>query len=322
MYKLIIQILTLHILVFCLTTSSFAVSTLSWAESPGDVTGYRLKYGISPGMYETVKDVGMQTSYTLSDLNLDESLTYYFTVTAYNNYGESLPSNEVIWEIMQLTLSWAESPGNVTGYRLKYGTSSGVYSTVKDTGIRTTYTLSDENIDENLIYYFTVNAYNEYGESLPSNEVSWKGDTVPPLPAGELSAAVLNCQIDLNWAASAESSDIAGYRVYIGLKSRQYGSPISIRPYITNYLTTAISAGNVYYCAVTSVDNAANESGFSNEVIVNLFGAGAFAQSFVQFYGQSNIAEMVVADFDKDSDVDGDDLAKFAASYTADNGCE
>ena len=322
MYKLIIQILTIHVLLFCLITNSFAEPTLLWQESSGSVAGYRLKYGISPGIYQNVKNVGMQTTYNLSDLNLDNRLTYYFVVAAYNDYGESLPSNEVIWEIKKSILSWGESSGRV-GYRLKYGQSSGMYQSARDVGIQTTYNLSDLNLDNRLTYYFVVAAYNDYGESLPSNEVNWKDDTVPPLPVGELSGSVLDCQVNLEWVASDGSSDVAGYRIYIGLESRQYGSYISVGPDVTSYLTTALSAGNVYYCSVTAIDSAANESGFSNEVIVNLVGTKTFIQSFMRFYGKSNIDELVISDFDKDFDVDGDDLVKFAALYRGvDNGCD
>ena len=76
------------------------------------------------------------------------------------------------------TLSW-DTPTNNTdgteltdlaGYKVYYGTSSGVYDNVIDVADVTTYTLTDISP---ATYYFAVTAYDELGnESDYSNEVS------------------------------------------------------------------------------------------------------------------------------------------------------
>jgi len=76
------------------------------------------------------------------------------------------------------TLSW-DTPTNNTdgteltdlaGYKVYYGTSSGVYDNVIDVADVTTYTLTDI---APATYYFAVTAYDELGnESDYSNEVS------------------------------------------------------------------------------------------------------------------------------------------------------
>ena len=69
--------------------------TLGWDpnEEP-DVAGYKLYYGKASGTYESVVDVGNQTTYTIS--GFIEGEDYYFAVTAYNVYGlESGFSDEV-----------------------------------------------------------------------------------------------------------------------------------------------------------------------------------------------------------------------------------
>jgi hypothetical protein len=79
------------------TTSSVGAGTLrvTWASSPeGDLAGYRLRYGTSPGVYSQSIDTG-QTEMCLVP-GLDAELVYYFAVSAYDFSGnESEPSEEI-----------------------------------------------------------------------------------------------------------------------------------------------------------------------------------------------------------------------------------
>ena len=76
-------------------------ATLTWTPptsnedgSPlGDLVGYKIYYGTSPGSYPNVIDVANSgiTEYVVESLSPD---TYYFVMTAYNSSGgESVPSN-------------------------------------------------------------------------------------------------------------------------------------------------------------------------------------------------------------------------------------
>lgn len=76
---------------------------LAWNASQGDVTGYRIYYGTSEGNYPNMRDVGDATDYAINDL--DEGVTYYFVVRAYNDYGESGNSNVVQWPEPELSIS-------------------------------------------------------------------------------------------------------------------------------------------------------------------------------------------------------------------------
>ncbi len=70
------------------------------------------------------------------------------------------------------TLSWdAVTDPGTAGYKLHYGTVSGTYTNSVDTGVMTSYTVT--NLTEGRTYYFAVTAYNTSGnESGYSNEVS------------------------------------------------------------------------------------------------------------------------------------------------------
>lgn len=72
----------------------------------------------------------------------------------------------------------------------------------------------------------------------------------------------------LSWTA-VSSASVTGYRVYYGPSSGNYkqalGSGIKTGTSPT-FSVTGLNPGIVYYFAVTAVDSAGNESGFSNEV--------------------------------------------------------
>lgn len=94
---------TLLLALLCLAASAAQAKdyTFSWQANPEPVTGYKLHYkkggtGISPtapfngtGAAEGPSpiDVGKNTSFTVS--GLDDAAVYFFTLTAYNENGES-----------------------------------------------------------------------------------------------------------------------------------------------------------------------------------------------------------------------------------------
>jgi hypothetical protein len=80
-------------------------------------------------------------------------------------------------------LVWEPSSGDVDGYRIYYGTTSGQYQNSKDVGDVTEYPLTGLPLEEQKTYYLSTRAYNGAGESGNSNEVSWTvPDSTPPLP--------------------------------------------------------------------------------------------------------------------------------------------
>lgn len=84
-----------------------------------------------------------------------------------------------------VTLAWDGSSGEVSGYRIYYGTSAGHYTQNVELGNVTQHTLS--GLSEGVTYFFVVRAFNSAGESGNSNMISWASqDTTPPLPPAGL----------------------------------------------------------------------------------------------------------------------------------------
>jgi hypothetical protein len=96
----------------------------------------------------------------------------------------------------------------------------------------------------------------------------------PPEAPTILKAVVLDGGVELSWISNKES-DINGYKVYYGTSSRFYfgkssnsgDSPI-FAGNVDNIKLRGLNNESVYFISITAVDNANQESGFSNEVIV------------------------------------------------------
>jgi hypothetical protein len=78
-----------------------------------------------------------------------------------------------------------------------------------------------------------------------------------------LTSTLFAGSVPLAWDPST-SPNIAGYKVYVGTSSGNYGAPITIGNQ-TSYTVTGLTAG-IKYFAVTAFNTAGEESGFSNEI--------------------------------------------------------
>jgi hypothetical protein len=75
----------------------------------------------------------------------------------------------------------------------------------------------------------------------------------------------------LTWTAGTDT-DLAGYRVYRGTASGTYGAAIAtLDRTVTSYVSSGLQAGTTYFFVITAVDNAGNESTYSNEVSKSIY---------------------------------------------------
>jgi hypothetical protein len=82
-----------------------------------------------------------------------------------------------------------------------------------------------------------------------------------------LTTSLLSNDITVSWNANSEP-DLAGYKIYYGLFSRNYSNILDVGN-ITSY-EIELPGGVKYFFAVTAYDTAANESVFSEEVSIYL----------------------------------------------------
>jgi len=89
---------------------------------------------------------------------------------------------------------------------------------------------------------------------------AWAQPTVPSNPT------LNQFGVTLAWDANVET-DLAGYKVYWGSASRTYGAPVTVG-LVTTYKVEGLTTPGVYYFAVTAYNAAGQESGYSNEVVL------------------------------------------------------
>jgi len=81
------------------------------------------------------------------------------------------PSSQPPPSAATATLAWsAITDPSLSGYNVKVGTASGLYTRTITVGNVTSYTV--DSLATGTTYFFSVTAYNSAGESSPSNEVS------------------------------------------------------------------------------------------------------------------------------------------------------
>lgn len=84
-----------YLIISALLVVSLAITPLAgaasfvWDPNTDQVDGYRVYYGTAKAALTQIKDMGMDTSLNLDKLNLSEKVQYFFSVSAYNNAGES-----------------------------------------------------------------------------------------------------------------------------------------------------------------------------------------------------------------------------------------
>lgn len=255
---------------------------LTWvASSSPDAVGYNVYYGLESGFYTEMLSVTGDTTLNVDDL--EDGLTYYFAVTAYDSSGlESGLSNEASYVapglappvgapfISQLfpdhsvTLGWNPSPSpDVQGYFVYYGTQSGIYDT--SIWVQGDTQVDIYNLVQGVTYYFAVTTVNSSGlESAPSAEMSYTIPVIePPQDPPTVQQKLPDPTVTVSWNASP-SPDVAGYIVYYGTQSGVYDNWLNVGAG-DSVDVGGLDENTTYYFAVSAYDDAGEESIYSPE---------------------------------------------------------
>ena len=101
-----------------------------------------------------------------------------------------------------MNLSWSSNPeNNITGYQVRYGTTSGVYPNTISVGINPSASVS--SLVEGNTYFFVVAAVNQFGLQGPdSNEVSYQIPTTVLVPSAGWTVHFADSQESMEYQAS------------------------------------------------------------------------------------------------------------------------
>ena len=207
--------------------------TIAWNANPEvDLAGYRLFWG-ETNSPATVREVGKTNRTQIT--NLIAGRTYYFRLTAYTTAGlESNPSTTVYYTqpqpvpaapsnlvgvvdpITQIRLNWRDNSTNEAGFRvLRKAGVSGSYTTNLLAANTTFYT--DTGLTAGTQYFYKVGAYNSFGNSADSAEISFTTPSGPPPTSVNTAASFV----------SRDSATLGSWRGTYGLQgglAYPYGS--------------------------------------------------------------------------------------------------
>jgi len=189
------------------------------------------------------------------------------------------------------TLHWSNVECSyLIGYKIYKGRNSNEYGFPYSTkGSFITF----DNLIEDLNYFFRVSSVDTLGnESIKSKELS------VVVQKDTLLKKKIN--VVVSWDPNQES-DLAGYKVYRGIGSRDYDFVNNVGNVIS--WNDSIFCDSTHYYAIAAYDTASNESDFSDEVVANF------------------TCQILVGDFDEDGEVGFFDVMEFAPFFavTMDN---
>ena len=270
-----------------LSTGGNTQVSLSWGEASGATT-----YNI---YWSTAAGVRKQTGTKISDVTsmfyhsgLTNGTTYFYVVTAVNQYGESSESREV--SATPSTVNPPLPPSNVatllgdrnviirwtsreageatSSHHIYWSNAAGVTKEngFKISGATSPYTHTD--LTNGLTYYYVITGINENGEGRASAEVSATPEqgNVPSAPTG-VTATVGSRQAIISWTPVSEA---AFYNLYWSTSpdiSSKNGTKIA--NVTSPYTYTGLIRESTYYYVVTSV-NGYGESADSAKASVTI----------------------------------------------------
>jgi len=249
---------------------------LRWRDNSDNEEGFKLERKALNSEYREIAKLGVNINYYL-DNTVTPKMFYYYRVKAYNKSGESAYSNEVLvetkvgetppeeekvplapsdleGELKEETIyfKWKDNSDNEEGFRLYISIneidSYALYAQLPTN--ETSYEDSSLYIPENT-YYFKLTAYNNVGESSPSNEIMIRikglSETDPPLPPTDLKAEeIYEKDIVLSWRDNSDNEE--GFK----LERRKIGEAKfeivqTLPPNMTAFRDEGLEPGMTYY---------------------------------------------------------------------------
>lgn len=222
--------------------------------------------------YEVVTTEGLHNNYdVVESLNFEymrEVVKMFLAAIITMGYSPSPVEDLLILDAGdgdKIYLSWSANPPveNVDHYNVYFGTTSGVYDSIRQVS-GTSDTLS--NLTEDVTYYIMVTSVNQDGfESILNRENSMAPMVIPRAPSGLVANPFGMYKIMLDWAANREA-DIDFYRIYRSEESGAGYLLLADACSETTFVDSTIQEDKLfYYYTVTAVDTGGNESVMSAE---------------------------------------------------------
>jgi len=206
---------------------------LSWNDNSTNELGFEIERSVlNENYYEKIASLGNNIrAYT--DDGLNPATSYYYRIRSFNEeaFSEyssvlnvttvalqppSSPTNLTAIGITKnsVTLHWEDNANNEKGYRLfRSMTSETGYNNIAIIDANTEeYT--DSGLEPNITYYYKINAYNEDGNSIYSNELETTTlPLLPPNPPTNLeSTYISHNSTTLEWIDNSDNE--SGFQIF------------------------------------------------------------------------------------------------------------
>ncbi len=244
---------------------------LSWTDNSTSETGFKIERSESAdGVFFQISTVGPNVK-VFSDTGLTRETTYWYRVKAYNEAGDSLPSNVASATTFpprpsaptgltataatdsQINLSWTDTSDNEKGFKIERKTATSDYQQIVAVGANIT-AYADTGLSSGITYTYRIRAYNDGGNSDYSSVASATTGGKPSAPAGLTAVAVSGSQINLTWTDT--SNNEAGFKIERKTGSGNFVQIITVGPNTTVYSDTGLSTGITYTYRIRAYNDA------------------------------------------------------------------
>jgi len=206
---------------------------LIWQDNSDDETNFIVERKKEGDCCFVIKATLPANTTIYSDTTVSPNTKYYYRVKAKNSFGDSdysneinittpscgsvpnAPSNLTLTTISseQINLNWQDNSDNENGFKIERKIEGGTYSEIQIVGPNIN-TFSDTGLTPDTKYYYRVRAFNSFGHSNYSNEVT--ATTLPlgtaPNAPSNLNAQVSSCnEVNLTWNDNSDNEN--GFRI-------------------------------------------------------------------------------------------------------------
>ncbi len=264
---------------------------LTWRDNSNDETGFELEAalsGVGTPDFELITTLGEnETTFTHSGLS---PLTgYVYRARAINDDGFSAytdlarattnaapvvpvaPSGltaEAL-SIAQVRLAWVDNAGNESGFRVEaYADDGGGpnFTVIAELGPNIN-TFDHTGLSPGVEYVYRVKAYNDIGESEPSNTASATTPSAPRGPLNLSAKATSPSSVSLTWTDNASNED--GFYIERRLNRSNFRRIATVNANVRSYSDPDVATGSTYIYRVQAF-NAIGNSPYSNEAPITL----------------------------------------------------
>jgi hypothetical protein len=256
---------------------------LLWDDNSANEDGFKVerKTGAA-GSWSQIATRGAGVT-TYQNTGLTEGTVYYYRVRAYNAIGNSAYSNEAAIETRpaaptgltatavnerRVDLSWTDHSSSETGYRVERKVNAGdPWTAIAALGANV-IAYSDTHVVETTTYTYRVLAFNDGGDSAPSNEASATTPalTVPASPTGLGATALSASAVLLTWTDASYNESL--FKIERKTGSGGTWAQIDTAAADATSFQDGTVAESTSYVYRVRASNGAGDSGYSNEAPV------------------------------------------------------